>query len=145
MPWVISFVSSWILFFLLTDNKNIRKYIMGGILAVALASLVDYGGQRLRLYEFYQIIIPWATCSAFYKFGPIFTMGILFCQYLPRNKWLQAAHIFACSVLYILLELSVISAGTAKYIHWNTIASFVINILAFGTLAWLTEAFLRNK
>lgn len=145
MPWVISFVASWIIFFLLTDNKNLRKYIMGGVLAVALASLVDYGGQRLELYDFHQIIIPWATCSAFYKFGPVFTMGIIFCQYLPRNKWLQTANIFACSILYILLEISIVSTGVAEYIRWNTLASFVVNVLTFGFLTWFTEAFLRNK
>jgi hypothetical protein len=145
MPWVISFISSWILFFLLTDNKNLKKNIMGGVLALLLASLVDYGGQKLELYTFYDIIIPWATCSAFYKFGPIFTMGILFCQYVPRNKWLQAANIIMCSIFYILLELSIISVAAAKYIHWNILASFIINIVTFGSLTWFTLAFLREK
>ncbi len=145
MPWVISFILSWILLFLLTDNKNLKKNIMGGVLALSLASLVDYGGQKLELYSFYDIIIPWATCSAFYKFGPIFTMGILFCQYVPNNKWLQAAHILMCSILYILLEMSIISTGVAEYIHWNTFASFFINIVTLGSLTWFTLAFLRKK
>lgn len=144
MPWVISFISSWILFFLLTDNKNLKKNIWGGVLAVALASIVDYGGQKMGLYDFYDIIIPWASCSAFYKFGPIFTMGILFCQYVPKNKWLQTAHIFACSILYILLEISIISTGTAKYIHWSPLASFMINLITFGSLTWFTLEFLRK-
>ncbi|HYF75348.1 MAG TPA: CBO0543 family protein [Candidatus Nitrosocosmicus sp.] len=145
MPWVISFISSWVLFFLLTDNKSLKKNIMGGILALLLGSLVDYGGQKLGLYSFYEIIIPWATCSAFYKFGPIFTMGVLFCQHVPQNKWLQLAHIVACSILYILLELSVISTGVAEYLHWNILASFTVNILAFCSLTWFTLAFIRGK
>jgi hypothetical protein len=145
MPWVISFVESWILFFLLTDNRNLKKNIFGGVLALLLASLVDYGGQKLELYRFYEIIIPWATCSAFYKFGPIFTMGILFCQYVPRNKWLQIAHIIACSILYMLLELLIISTGVAEYIHWNILASFFINLLTFTSLTWFTLVFLRRK
>jgi len=145
MPWIISFIASWVLFFLLTDNKHLKRNIWGGILALLLASIVDYGGQRLGLYEFKQIIIPWAGCSAFYKFGPVFTMGVLFCQYVPRYKWLQAVNIFVISILYILLELSIISTGVAEYIHWNTLASFFINILAFGTLTWFTLVFLREK
>jgi len=145
MPWVISFIASWILFFLLTDNKSLKKNIWGGVLALVLASFVDYGGQKLELYTFYDIIIPWATCSAFYKFGPIFTMGILFCQYVPNNKWLQAAHILLCSIFYILLELTIISTGVAEYIHWNILASFVINIVTFGSLTWFTLAFIREK
>lgn len=145
MPWVISFVVSWIIFFLLTDNKNLKKNVMGGVLALIFASIVDYGGQQLDLYIFKDIIIPWAGCSAFYKFGPIFTMGILFCQYVPRNKWLQTANILVCSILYILLELSIISTGVAEYIHWHTLASFLINILTFGFLTWFTLAFLRSS
>jgi hypothetical protein len=145
MPWIISFIVSWILFFLLTDNKNLKNNIWGGVLALLLASIVDYGGQELNLYNFMDIIIPWAGCSAFYKFGPIFTMGILFCQYVPRHKWLQTANIFMASILYILLELAIISTGVAKYIHWNTLASFFINILTFGSLTWFTIAFLRKE
>lgn len=145
MPWVISFIISWILFFILTDNKNLKKNIWGGIFAVSIASLVDYGGQKLELYTFYDIIIPWATCSAFYKFGPIFTMGVLFCQYVPASRWLQAANIVMCSIFYVLLELSVISVGVAKYIHWNILGSFVINVLTFGSLTWFTLEFIRGK
>jgi len=145
MPWIINFVISWILFFLLTDNKNLRKNILGGVLALLLATIVDYGGQKLDLYDFHDIIIPWATCSAFYKFGPIFTMGTLFCQYVPSNKWLQLAHIAACSTLYILLELTIISTEVAEYIHWNILASYFINLLAFGSLTWFTLVFLRSK
>ncbi|HYE81218.1 MAG TPA: hypothetical protein VEG39_03520 [Clostridia bacterium] len=144
MPWVISFISSWIVFFALVDYKTLNKNIYGGILALTLASLVDYGGQQLELYKFYDIIISWAGCSAFYKFGPIFTMGIIFCQYVPRDKRLQAVNIFVSSILYILLEISIIKSGVAEYIHWNTAASFVINILTFGSLTWLTLAFLRD-
>jgi hypothetical protein len=144
MPWVISFISSWILFFILVDYKTLRKNIYGGILALLLASIVDYGGQKLELYSFYQIIIPWAGCSAFYKFGPIFTMGIIFCQYVPRNKWLQVANIFAASSLYIMLEISIISTGVAEYIHWSTFASFLIILLAFCSLTWVTIVFIRK-
>lgn len=145
MPWVISFVISWILFFLLSDNKNLKKYIWGGVLAVLLASIADYGGQKLRLYDFHEIIIPWATCSAFYKFGPIFTMGTLFSQYVPKSKWLQTAHIIVCSTLYILLELIIINTGVAEYIHWNALASFFINVVTFGSLTWFTLVFIRHE
>lgn len=145
MPWVISFIASWVLFFLLVDKRTLKRNIYGGLLALALGSIVDYGGNKMGLYEFYDIIISWAGCSAFYKLGPIFTMGIVFCQCVPRGKWLQAANIFAASILYIMLELSIISSGVARYIHWTTIASFVINLLAFSSLTWFTTTFLRDN
>ena len=144
MPWVISFISAWILFFALIDYKTLNRNIYGGVLALLLGTIVDYGGQKLELYKFYQLIIPWAGCSAFYKFGPIFTMGVVFCQYVPRNKWLQAANIFAASSLYIMLELSILSTGVAEYLHWSIIASFLVNILAFCSLTWFTVSFVRS-
>lgn len=144
MPWVISFISAWILFFALVDYKTLKKNIYGGIFALLLGTVVDYGGQKLELYRFYQLIIPWAGCSAFYKLGPIFTMGIIFCQHVPRNKWLQLVNIFAVSGFYIMLELSIISTGVAKYIHWSPIASYLINLLAFSSLTWFAAAFLRT-
>lgn len=144
LPWIISFVFAWILFFLLVDYKTLKKNIYGGLLALLLGTIVDYGGQKLELYEFYQLIISWAGCSAFYKLGPIFTMGVIFCQYVPRNKWLQVVNIFVASTLYIMLELSIISTGVAEYIHWSPIASYVINLLAFCSLSWFTLTFLRT-
>lgn len=144
MPWVISFIISWILFFVLVDYKTLNRNIYGGVLALLLGTIVDYGGQKLELYKFYQLIISWAGCSAFYKLGPIFTMGVVFCQYVPRSKWLQAANIFAVSSLYIMLELCIISTGVAEYLHWNVIASFLVNILAFCSLTWFTISFVRS-
>ncbi|MDQ2085569.1 hypothetical protein RBH29_03865 [Herbivorax sp. ANBcel31] len=86
MPWVISFFISWILFFILIDHKKLKINILGGISALILASIVDWGGQELQFYQFYDVIIPWAGCSAFYKFGPILTMGTLFSQSIPKKK-----------------------------------------------------------
>ena len=83
MPWVISFFISWILFFTLVDYKELKRNIFGGIAALILGSIVDWGGQKLNLYQFYDVIIPWAVC--FYKFGPILVMGILFSQSIPKN------------------------------------------------------------
>ena len=65
---------------------------------MGLATLVDWGGQHLGLYKFLDLIIPWFGCSAFYKFGPVFTMGIIFTQYVPKGKWLQGLHIIAMSI-----------------------------------------------
>ncbi len=145
MPWVISFISSWIVFFLLIDFKKIKPYIWGGIFSLILASYVDWGGLKLELYEFDNLIIPWFGCSAFYKFGPIFTMGILFCQYVPQKKWMQALNIVVFSLIFLTLEYLIIQTGVAYYIHWHSLASLTIDLLAFASLTWLTITFLRNK
>jgi len=144
MPWVISFLASWVLFFILVDRSSLKINIYGGLLALTLATIVDWGGQHLGLYRFSNLIIPWFGCSAFYKFGPIFTMGILFCQYLPEKIQMQGINIFAFSFLFISLEYSITQAHVAKYIHWHILASFLIDILAFSSLSWFTVSFLKK-
>lgn len=143
MPWVISFFISWILFFVLIEYKNLKFNIWGGILALLLASIVDWGGQHLNLYQFYNVIIPWASCSAFYKLGPIFVMGILFSQSIPKKLWMQFLNILVFSLLYLFLEALVISTGTAEYIHWHILASLVINMLTFSTLTYFSQSLLK--
>ncbi|TYQ17980.1 UNVERIFIED_CONTAM: hypothetical protein Cloal_0375 [Acetivibrio alkalicellulosi] len=144
MPWVISFIVSWILFFLLVDYKNLKINLIGGIFALALASFVDWGGQKLEFYDFYDVIIPWAGCSAFYKFGPIFTMGTLFSQSVPRKKLMQPFNIIAFTLLYIFLELLILNTHAAEYLQWHVLASILINLLTFSTLTYITITFLQK-
>ena len=149
MPWIISFIVSWILFLIVVDKASLKTNVFGGVLAVTLASIVDWGGQKLELYTFKEVIIPWFTCSAFYKFGPIFTMGILFAQSIPKKKIWQALNIFAFTIIYLALEYTVIQTGVAEYLHWHILASFIVNVLTMTsltwfTLTWFTLTFLRK-
>lgn len=144
MPWVISFLVSWVLFLILVDRKTIKKNIFGGLLALTFATIVDWGGQQLELYIFKVLIIPWFGCSIFYKFGPIFTMEILFSQFVPKNKWLQALNVFVFAFLFLTLEQLIILTKVAQYIHWHFMASFFVDILALSSLTWVTTTFLKK-
>jgi hypothetical protein len=145
MPWVISFFISWILFFTLVDYKELKRNIFGGIAALILGSIVDWGGQKLNLYQFYDVIIPWAGCSAFYKFGPILVMGILFSQSIPKKLWMQTLNILVFSLLYLFLEAFIINVGVAEYVNWHILASFLFNVLTFSTLTYFSQSFLKNN
>src|SRR5690554_2739400 len=145
MPWVISFFISWILFFTLVDYKELKRNIFGGIAALILGSIVDWGGQKLNLYQFYDVIIPWAGCSAFYKFGPILVMGILFSQSIPKKLWMQTLNILVFSLLYLFLEAFIINVGVAEYVNWHILASFLFNVLTFSALTYFSQSFLKNN
>lgn len=144
MPWLISFIVSWILFLISVDYKRIKSNIIAGLLALAMASIVDWGGQHLGLYTFRDLIIPWFGCSAFYKFGPVLTMGALYAQSVPEKKWMQAANIGVFSFAFLALEMAIIRTGVAEHLHWHPLGSLFVNILAFGTLTWFTKTFLRS-
>lgn len=145
MPWVILFFISWILFFTLVDYKELKRNIFGGIAALILGSIVDWGGQKLNLYQFYDVIIPWAGCSAFYKFGPILVIGILFSQSIPKKLWMQTLNILVFSLLYLFLEALIINVGVAEYVNWHILASFLFNVLTFSTLTYFSQSFLKNN
>ncbi|SHE73745.1 CBO0543 family protein [Desulforamulus putei] len=141
MPWVITAIVSWVIFYFLVDVSQLKRTIFGGIFTLTLGSLVDWGGQHLNLYKFYDVIIPWAGCSIFYKFGPVFIMGILFTQYLPRKKSLQIINIFVVSLLYLALEILILQTHAAEYRNWHYLASFTVDIGAFTALTWFAETF----
>lgn len=125
--------------------EKIKIHMWGGFVAVIMAVIVDRGGQILQLYTFSDLLIPFFGCSLFYKIGPIFTMGVLFVQYVPENKWMQVLHILAFSSLFLLLEELLRMADVAKYVNWSSLASFVTNVFAFVFLTWAVLVFLRGK
>ncbi len=145
MPWVVTFIFSWILFFIFIDFKSLRVNTAGGLISVLLATLVDWGGGQLNLYHFHDVIISWAGCSIFYKWGPVFTMGTLFVQLVPLDKWLQMVHVLVFSLSYIAMEIMIVYSGAACYEHWHWLASFFINLIVFSTLTWITLLFIRKS
>lgn len=141
MPWVVTAIISWFLLYLLVDVQQLKRTIFGGIFTVALGTLVDWGGQQLQLYEFRDLIIPWAGCSAFYKLGPIFVIGVLFTQFLPRDRSLQVINIVVVSLLYLTMEFLILQTGVANYINWHLLASFTVDLAAITSLTWFAQTF----
>ncbi|MDR9786681.1 MAG: hypothetical protein RJR37_05375 [Peptococcaceae bacterium MAG4] len=138
MPWIITFVTSWMLFILLIDKSKLRA-MFGGFTASFMATLTDYAGRNwFDLYNFYDVVIPWGGCSFFYIFGIIFTMGTLFSQFYPTRKWLKIMHVLVFSLLFLGAETLLIEVGVASYVNWNVWASLFVNILAISTLGWMS-------
>lgn len=143
MPWLISFIISWIVFFILIDFRNIKKTVFAGICAVLFQFSIDYYAMKYGLYKITDPIAAVWDSSIFFVFGPVFTMGILFVQYLPRmDKWLRLINIFIWSSFFMLFEIFIISAGVLVYIKWSHFNSFTIDIAAIMMLSWIGENFL---
>ncbi|RKO66533.1 hypothetical protein [Desulfofundulus salinus] len=140
MPWVISFAISWLVFFALADRRRYMPLLVGGLAAVIVQLLTDNMGHYLNLYRISDPVLPIFYSSAFFTFGPVFTMGALFGQYLPSLRWLQGLHIMAFSGLFLLEERMFMLAGVLVYTHWDHFASLLVNTLVFTGLAWLVES-----
>lgn len=145
MHWVITFVIAWILFLVFLDYSRLKNNIVGGFLAVVLATIVDCGAQQLRLYKFNEVIVSWFGCSIFYIWGPIFTMGVLFVQFVPRKKWWQFLHILIFSLSFTTIDYLYVRALAADYINWHWLASLIFNIITFGNMTWITIMFIQDR
>lgn len=144
MHWIIFFVVTWVLFFILVDKKELKRNIFGGLSAFLIATFIDWGATHLGLYKFYNVVIPWFGCSFFYKFGPILNMGILFSQIVPAKRWMQVLNILFFSLCFNAIELLLSVTGNVQYFHWSIIASFTVNMLTFTSLSWITTTFIRK-
>jgi hypothetical protein len=61
MPWIITFITAWIIFLLLIDKSNLRA-MFGGFSAAFMSTLTDYAGHNwFDLYRFHDVVIPWGV------------------------------------------------------------------------------------
>lgn len=142
--WIISAIVSWIIFFLLVDWSRIKYTVWGGFITSALQLLVDTGAMNLNLYRvesFYMIL----TSSAFFTFGVVFTIGILYAQTLPENRWKQALSIAVATTLFSLQEVLFIKVQVLEYINWSHLASVFVNILVFISYTWIIDSLGINR
>jgi len=141
--WAIVFIYSWIIFFIFVDKDRLNKTIYGGIIAVALGSLVDWAGHKMGLYLF--DTQPWLLVSILYAGGPLLTAGVLFFQYISPNRKLQAANILAFTLSYLAVETLLVSSGGASYLHWNYLASLGVDLIVFTAFSYIGEYIVLEK
>lgn len=145
MPWVIGFIAAWILFILVADRKNLKIFIWGGVVSLVLSTIVDWRSQKLQLYEFTNLIIPWFDYSAFYKFGPSFTLGVQFVQSIPEKRHMQVLNILVFIAAFSSYEYITVHTYAARYIHWSIFASIILDFFIFSSMTWLSQTFLKPK
>jgi len=137
--WFYSFIVGWILFFALVDWNRLNRNLWGGIYVCILQLFQDNLAHVANIYIITDVGIRLIYTSAFFTFGIIFTMGVLFVQYLPRSPKLQLLHISAFVLGFLVFEYTVHRAGLLHYKHWSLVASFWDDILILTSLAWIKK------
>lgn len=140
MPWVIAFVISWLLFFYFFDRRRIWPALAGGLTAVVLQLVVDGISLHLHLYRVHHPVLTLLGSSVFFTFGPTFTVGALFGQCLPVNRWWQGINILVFAGLFLMEEHMLMLAGNLEYSHWSHPASFYVNVLVFTFITWVMDS-----
>jgi hypothetical protein len=144
MNWAIAFVASWILLLLLRRPDKARLAYLGGLLAIIMQTTIDINARHLDLYYIQGGYINLMGSPVCFTLGPVFVMGVLYLQYLPRNKWWQIAHMTLFIALFFVFELALIEAGNLEYAHWNHMGSLFVDVTVFMALSWFGEVFVKE-
>ena len=139
MPWIISFVTAWLLFAVLVRLAVLRYTVWGGLGAAFFQTVNDWLMIRQDLYHIEQPLLSILLSSVFFTFGPALAMGIIFTQYLPCARWLQAVNVAVWAGLFLALETLLHRTGVLVYRHWDPALSYFVNILVLGFLTWLVQ------
>lgn len=138
--WFISFAVGWFVFFLLVDWKKFYINVWGGILACLLQLIHDTESVVSNYYHFYDAGVWLFKTSAFFTFGVVFTMGVIFIQFIPRNTKLKIIHVIVYAVGFVAFEYLMVINGMFKHIHYSYWLSLADNLTVMSTLAW-TKSF----
>lgn len=144
MPWIIVFVYSWIIFIIFADRKKLRRSAYGGLIAFSTGTLVDGVAHWLDLYHFDHSLNEYISYML-HGAGPLFTMGTLFFQLLTPDRKLQLANVAAFTAAYLAVEYLIVISGGGRYIHWNLLASFAVNLAVFLAMSYVGEIIMLKK
>lgn len=136
MEWIIYSILNWIIFLLLVDWKTFKKNMLGGLLAIAFACLVDSHKVNNDAYHLKNLILELHNTSVFFLFGPAFVIGTLLVQYHPAKRWLAVVNVFVFTGFFTAMEYTLVEIGVIEYINWHYYDSVIINFAAFFALSW---------
>ncbi|MEG6616191.1 hypothetical protein V6C27_07090 [Peptococcaceae bacterium 1198_IL3148] len=144
IEWIVTFVLSWIMFALLIDRQLLKYTLWGGITAIILQLIVDTSADAMGIYHV-MAQLKLGGGSVFFTFGAVFTMGTIFVQFIPINRWLKILHILATATLFLGLEYLLVQRSIITYHNWGMGLSWLTNLVVFITITWLAETFNFNK
>jgi len=141
MPWVVTFIISWIILIFLVDLRYIKYTIWGGIFAVLFQLFIDALAYHLELYNSVNVIIRIFDSTFFFTFGAPFCIGILYAQTYPKDLKLRFINVFVLTGLFFIMEYSLVQIGVLRYVHWHYIYSIFVDISAFLVIGNLLVKF----
>lgn len=124
-------------FFLLVDWRKFHVNVWGGIAASILQLIHDTELASLGNYQFNDVGIWVLKSSFFLTFGIVFTMGVIFFQFIPKNMKLKIIHVIVFTAGLLIFEYIMVSNGKLKHIHYSYWLSLADNLLVLSALSWI--------
>ncbi|MFZ5966893.1 MAG: hypothetical protein ACOYVK_06935 [Bacillota bacterium] len=144
MDWLIFFIFSWGLFFLIGDWKELKINGWCGIFAGIVALITDYQSILWGKYQIHNKIIDLFGSSLFFTMGPVFIIGALLAQYHPKKRWMIVLNVFVLTILYSAMEWMLVQRGMVEYVHWTLWESIRINAISITMFSWFSIVILNK-
>ncbi|MGE5405694.1 MAG: hypothetical protein ACM3PP_12230, partial [Candidatus Saccharibacteria bacterium] len=145
MEWIILFVISWVLLFLLADWKALKTNVWCGLLAMGMQVWVDSHYIQHKLYGVHKPVIDIFGSSAFFVAGPVFVIGVLLAQFYPAKRWARIVHLIVITALFSLQEYLLVKRSVLHYINWHQMDSLGVNVAAMALLSWFSIVVLLKE
>lgn len=144
MEWIVRFVAVWLLLIFLIDLKKLKVNVWCGFFSIALQIAIDSINIGHEYYKVTNPVISIFGSSLFFMLGPVFVIGVLLAQFHPSKTWMQILYVILLSGIYDFEEYLLIKRHALVYIHWDLLASAIINLLIMITLSWFTIVVLKR-
>lgn len=119
-------------------NNNIAKLWKISAIGVGIMLFVDSLGTKLNYYNYPEGIIYLGTIPVFHIFYT-YLISMLFLNWLPQRWGKRFLYIIYVSVLFLVVETVMFSAGAILYIKWKIWYSYFLLVGGLLLLAYLSD------
>ena len=144
IPFIVSAIICWALVLIFTDYKQLKRNAWLGVTAYLMGVVVDYTSYRTGLYTMHLYTLEGLIPLLIGKFATPLPIGILYAQYMPKNRVKQLLSIILLDIGYIFIELFLVAFGALTHSHWSIYNSIIYNIFIFATLTYINKTFINE-
>jgi len=149
-PWLFTFIVSLIFFIILTDYKQLKINIWGGIIPAIFQTAQNILANDLGLWTHKGVgdgMPDWIIFSDrinIFLIGIAFSIGVIFFQHIPKNLYLQVAHIIIFAILWGLFKVLTRKYGMTTNLNWNQMLTAHGFIIMSTSMLWLKTEYFRS-
>lgn len=144
MFWIIVAAAVWIYILLFVRLGGLKRFWTVIIWSVLLAYFLNETFLALGLFSFQDTLYEINGIPLAYLFAAA-GKGIIIIRYLPEEKGWQFSYLILFAVVVTAIEFFALERGFLQFMQWAIYQSFIFRLIAYITLAWLSNLTLRKK
>jgi hypothetical protein len=120
------------------------KFWSGGIWAILVGYFLNEIFISNQFYTFQELLYQFQGLPIGYLIG-LAGVGIIIIRFLPEEKVWQLPYLILFGLIFTALEFFAVEQGYLLYLQWSLYYSFFYKLIAFITIAWLSNLTIRRR